>query len=180
MTQQQILETASATAPEKTTRDVIITGIAGLFTGAFVGAPVSIGCYLLWRKIGAKGASRWWAWALSGIVGAPLCLGMSAAMVGPQRGQSNAPTMSRPPSVNEPPVTMAKYGSIQQGMSYEQVVAVIGIAGTETASNQIQGVPGVMAGVQTVSYSWQNPNGTNMMAIFQNDKLTTKSQFGLK
>lgn len=77
-------------------------------------------------------------------------------------------------------VTKAHYDRIQKGMSYRQVVAVIGAEGEELSRNELEGVPGVMESVETVMYQWQNGNGSNMNAIFQNDKLMQKAQFGLK
>jgi hypothetical protein len=37
-----------------------------------------------------------------------------------------------------------------------------------------------LAGIKTVMYSWQNPDGSNMNAMFQDDKLVSKAQFMLK
>lgn len=77
-------------------------------------------------------------------------------------------------------VTKIEYIQIRHGMSYSEVVSIIGSRGEETASNRMEGVPGVMESVYTVMYSWQNRDGSNMNAMFQNDKLVNKAQFGLK
>lgn len=37
-----------------------------------------------------------------------------------------------------------------------------------------------MASIETVMYQWVNRNGSNMNAMFQNNKLVQKAQFGLK
>jgi hypothetical protein len=62
---------------------------------------------------------------------------------------------------------------IQNSMTYEQVQAIIGTAGEEISRSNI-------AGYSTVMYSWKNWNGSNMNAMFQNDQLVTKAQFGLR
>lgn len=80
--------------PEKTSRDIAISGIAGLFTGGIVGFPLSIGSYLLWRKIGVKGAVRWWAWAATGIIGVPISWGVVAGIVSPDKNANVAPSSS--------------------------------------------------------------------------------------
>jgi hypothetical protein len=72
----------------------------------------------------------------------------------------------------EPVVTMAEYGQIQSGMTYEQVRRIIGAAGEELSRNNI-------AGITTVMYSWTNGDGSNMNAMFQQDKMIQKAQFGL-
>lgn len=77
-------------------------------------------------------------------------------------------------------VTFAKYNQITNGMTYEQVVAIIGKQGEEMSRNHIDGVQGVMASIDTVMYQWMNGNGSNMNAMFQNNKLMQKAQFGLK
>ncbi|MCS5644363.1 MAG: hypothetical protein NZ807_14045 [Dehalococcoidia bacterium] len=77
-------------------------------------------------------------------------------------------------------VSNAEYRQIENGMSYSQVVTIIGYGGTESSSGIIEGVPGVMPSITTKLYMWQNSDGSNMNAMFQNDKLTSKAQFGLK
>ncbi len=71
-------------------------------------------------------------------------------------------------------ITLAKYNQIKTGMSYEQVVEIIGFDGVEQSRNQIMDIT-------TVMYDWRNDNRiSGMNAIFQNKKLTQKSQFALK
>jgi predicted Zn finger-like uncharacterized protein len=77
-------------------------------------------------------------------------------------------------------VTMSEYQQVANGMSYSRVAQIIGQAGEETSRSNIAGVPGVQANVETVSYQWVNPDGSHMNAIFQNDRLMTKAQFGLR
>jgi hypothetical protein len=83
-------------------------------------------------------------------------------------------TASRPRSTITPPpvVTKVQYDSIEEGMSYEQVRAIIGSVGEEISRSDI-------AGYSTVMYSWKNSNGSNMNAMFQNERLVNKAQFGL-
>ncbi len=83
-------------------------------------------------------------------------------------------------SSSGPIITNNKYSMIETDMSYSQVVAIIGAEGEELSRNRMEGVPGVMEAVDTVMYQWMNSNGSNMNAMFQNDKLVQKAQFGLK
>ena len=70
-------------------------------------------------------------------------------------------------------VSRAEYNRIQSGMSYSEVADIIG-DGTEISRSD-------MAGYTTEMYSWENPSGGgNMNAMFQNDKLISKAQFGLE
>jgi hypothetical protein len=84
------------------------------------------------------------------------------------------------PKASAQVVTRAKYDRLDNGMSYRQAVAVIGAEGEELARNRVEGAPGVMESVETVMYAWTNADGSNMNAMFQNDKLMQKAQFGLK
>lgn len=79
-----------------------------------------------------------------------------------------------------PVVTMSEYQQVANGMTYRQVSRIIGAPGEETSRSRIDGVSGTMSGMETVSYHWINPDGSNMNAIFQNDKLMSKTQFGLR
>ncbi|MDT8321559.1 MAG: hypothetical protein RQ826_13620 [Xanthomonadales bacterium] len=75
---------------------------------------------------------------------------------------------------SDPPVvTLAEYKQIQEGMTYERVQAIVGVAGEELSRSDV-------ASYTTVMYSWSNPNGSNMNAMFQNGTLVNKAQFGLR
>ena len=70
-------------------------------------------------------------------------------------------------------MTKAKYDQIKNGMSYKQVVDIIGSEGEEMSSSQI-------GRYKLSSYKWQGPGYTMIYASFNNDKLTSKSQANLK
>jgi len=72
----------------------------------------------------------------------------------------------------KPVVTMAEFDRIENGMSYPEVIGIIGASGQQMSSSDV-------AGISTVMYSWANSNGSNMNAMFQNGKLISKAQFGL-
>jgi hypothetical protein len=82
-------------------------------------------------------------------------------------------THGLPPAASNSNVTMAKFNQIQAGMSYQQVVNIIGKEGEEMSRVEL-------AGYITVMYMWQNTDGSNMNAMFQNGGLISKTQFGLK
>jgi len=77
-------------------------------------------------------------------------------------------------------VSRSQYDQICQGMSYRDVKRIIGTSGEEISSNYMEGVPGVMKSIKTQMYQWSNTGGSNMNAMFQNDRLISKAQFGLK
>jgi Domain of Unknown Function with PDB structure (DUF3862) len=70
-------------------------------------------------------------------------------------------------------VTYEEYKKIKNGMSYDEVKKIIGQDGEEISNTSA-------GGFKTVMYQWMNADGTNAEVMFQNDKVDTKSQFGLK
>lgn len=76
-------------------------------------------------------------------------------------------------SSDPPVVTLTEYEEIREGMTYEQVKGIIGAPGQELSRSDF-------SGYTTVMYSWTNPNGSNMNAMFQNGRSVRKAQFGLR
>ena len=72
-------------------------------------------------------------------------------------------------------VSLAQFQQLRDGMTYGEAVGVLGSPGTEQSRSNI-------ADIVTVMYSWPGSGtlGANMNAMFQNDKLVTKAQFGLR
>jgi hypothetical protein len=77
------------------------------------------------------------------------------------------------PNNSDVSITLAKFGQVQQGMTYEQVKAILGKDGTMDSENNI-------AGIYNAMYSWRNSDYSGMNAMFQNGKLFQKSQIALK
>lgn len=72
-------------------------------------------------------------------------------------------------------VTLANFQALETGMSYEEVVQILGSEGTEMSRTDL-------AGIVSVMYMWEGEGmlGANMNAMFQNGELMSKSQFGLE
>ena len=70
-------------------------------------------------------------------------------------------------------VTKAEYDQIADGMSYSKVAMTIGVDGEELSRTSGDGV-------SLTTYRWVNHDGSNLIATFQNSKLISKAQFGLK
>ena len=81
-----------------------------------------------------------------------------------------------PPKEVASGVTMANFNRIKTGMKYDEVVKILGKEGEVLSESDV-------AGYKTIMYKWDGDEGgfgANMNAMFQNGKLNTKSQFGLK
>ena len=66
-------------------------------------------------------------------------------------------------------VDKLKYDNIKEGMSYAQVVEIIGSKGKETGHS-----------TTSKNYWWKNPDGSGLYALFVKDELVVKSQTGLR
>jgi len=70
-------------------------------------------------------------------------------------------------------VTLDNFQRIKMGMSYSEVVSILGEEGEEVSRSDF-------AGRTTASYDWKGENLAIVSVVFQNDSLLYKSQFGLK
>jgi hypothetical protein len=81
-----------------------------------------------------------------------------------------APSVRR---TGKPPiVTLDEYDQLKEGMIFGEVYAVVGDLGEEKSSTHL-------AGVESQAIQWTNPDGSNMLVLFQNNQLVSKSQSGL-
>lgn len=71
-------------------------------------------------------------------------------------------------------MSLAEFEQIATGMTYEQVVAIVG--GEGELMSQVE-----LAGLSTVMYSWEGDGmlGANANVMFQNGAEVSKAQFGL-
>lgn len=70
-------------------------------------------------------------------------------------------------------ITLAKFNQLKTGMTYKEAVQILGSEGEVLSESDI-------GGTKTVMYQWQSSGFGNMNAMFQNNKMVSKSQFGLK
>lgn len=88
-------------------------------------------------------------------------------------GESTQPTSK---STDEPTdakgITAEQYKKIENGMSYDQVKEIFGSDGENQSESEV-------AGVTTKLYMWSSDGFGKASIIFQNDKVTSKSQYGV-
>jgi hypothetical protein len=70
-------------------------------------------------------------------------------------------------------LTPAKYGQIEIGMSYAEVVKIIGSEGIQSSSSTI-------GQSKLASYKWEGSKYAKIFATFRDDKLSSKSQSNVK
>lgn len=69
-------------------------------------------------------------------------------------------------------VTLDKYNQVKDGMTYDQVKAILG-------DGQITS-QGKLMDIETIIYAWINKDGSNMNCTFQGNKMNMKAQFNHK
>jgi len=86
---------------------------------------------------------------------------------------ASSPTSSSSPATSSSGLTKAKFEQLKNGMSYKEVVSILGKEGEETSSSQV--------GKTTIrTMKWQGVNYEYIFVNFTNDKMTFKSQANLK
>lgn len=108
------------------------------------------------------------------LINTGIVLIIAAAMAGPSLGESAEAWSGPPPAVASipPAVTLGEYRRLTYGMPYEHAMAVIGEPGLEVSRVRF-------GDSTTVVYAWRNPNGSHMKALFENERLASRAQFGL-
>lgn len=81
--------------------------------------------------------------------------------------------ISQDTSTNTKYATLDKFNQIETGMTYEEVVEIMGSEGTVMSETEV-------IDIKTTMYYWYAKNGiANMNIMIQNDKVVSKAQIGL-
>ena len=94
----------------------------------------------------------------------------------PARSATNNSPANANTSASTVGVTMANFNRLQNGMTYAQVVQILGKEGEQQSVME-------SGGVKIVMYKWdadRDGSGATMSAFFKNGKLDSKLQFALK
>ncbi len=120
-------------------------------------------------------------WRTVGCICAALFSAMILGVVGINTRDSRPTSPSRVEQNGDPAqgVTMENFNKIKTGMTQRQVEDILGGPGTEMSRVEIPGTP------TTVMYMWEGDGmsghlGGNMNVMFQNSRVISKAQFGLK
>ena len=100
-----------------------------------------------------------------------ICIGVAAAIGTNDRIQKDVSGVSDESEY----ITMEEYKKIENGMTYEEVVEIVGSEGELSANSSV-------SGYTTSIYTWYGNGvaGSNANVTFQNGKATGKAQVGLK
>lgn len=104
-----------------------------------------------------------------------IVLGVVIGVSGSENNTNNSFQTSTTIEQKQEKLNLEKFNKIETGMTYAQVVEIIGEEGTVLSESEI-------ANIKTTIYSWYGEGsiGANANITFQNGKVTAKAQFGLK
>lgn len=125
------------------------------------------------------------------VIGAVVLLGIGGAIAGgEEEPKQEVPAVSEkvqeeasvapkeePKQEEKKGINKAEFDAIQNGMTYEEVVKIIGVEGEVMSESGTAGEE-----FHTVMYTWDGEEGfgANANAMFQDGKMINKAQFGLK
>lgn len=78
-----------------------------------------------------------------------------------------------------PLVRKAGFNRVKEGMSYEEVCEITGSPGLENVTDHVKKLRVAQEREDIVGYIWRNPDSSHMTAIFVDDELIEKAQYGL-
>jgi outer membrane protein assembly factor BamE (lipoprotein component of BamABCDE complex) len=109
---------------------------------------------------------------------APLALALAACSPTAKPTDTTAPATPPPSTVAPAPahveVTLEEYNRLTPGMTKDQVAEIVGGPGESMSTSDIAGYH-----TETLKYDGAQM-GANAILTFQNEKLQTKAQFGLR
>lgn len=117
---------------------------------------------------------KWWFWVIVIIViGSAISSGGNKNSNTSQQVSNSKTTITNTQSQSESKSEDKKYSydkfmKISMGMTYEQVKAILGEGVEESSSGDGK--------LKTVSYSWQNDDGSNISVMLQGNKVINKAQ----
>jgi hypothetical protein len=164
--------------------------------GGLIGGPIGVILSLLvllalnnlMKEKEGKHPNRFLVWAAIGVIGAPVSLipiigsgGGDATTTTTKQAEPEMVAETQQQQEQQPTETRGRTGvnkenylKLQNGMSYQDAVRILGEDGEEMTSSEI-------AGIRTEMYMWKAKgfSGGNMNATFQNGALVSKAQFNL-
>ncbi len=99
----------------------------------------------------------------------------------PPAAQTNPPEPEPVPKPKDQAlITLEEFENLRTGMTYNQILDIVGDLETETRQIYDEGVAGYTSPSLTVWYVWKNPDGSWARVALISDKLRRKEQEGLE
>lgn len=77
-------------------------------------------------------------------------------------------------------ITLSDYRRLTPRISYSEACQILGKSGTEISHSRLDRTSTNEEPLETISYSWANSDGSNLILLFQNNQLVSRTQYGLQ
>lgn len=120
---------------------------------------------------------KWWFWVIIVVIIVAIATSQGTGTNNVQQTSANTDN-SNATNTNDAKISLEEFNQIETGMSYEEVVEIVGGEGTVLSESDITGD----GQYKTTIYSWDGNGmlGANANVTFQGDKVISKAQFGLE
>jgi hypothetical protein len=119
------------------------------------------------KKKSTTAKSRWRRPVAAGVLlGSCLLFGVLGGILGHGSGERNGPPKP------EEQITLTKFDRINLGMTYKEVVAVMGLDGEKFSSRRYRWA-------FTETYRWNSPWGPSIQVVFEQGRVIEKMHVGL-
>ena len=120
---------------------------------------------------------KWWFWVIIVVIIVAIATSQGTETNNVQQTSVNTDN-SNATNTNDTKISLEEFNQIETGMSYEEVVEIVGGEGTVLSESDITGD----GQYKTTIYSWDGNRmlGANANVTFQGGKVISKAQFGLE
>lgn len=118
---------------------------------------------------------RWWFWLIVIIIVIAIATSQGNSTNTTEKTSTNPENST---IAEDTKITLEEFNQVETGMTYEEVVGIIGTEGTVMSESDITGD----GQYKTTIYSWEGKGslGANANITFQAGKVVSKAQFGLE
>ena len=118
---------------------------------------------------------RWWFWLIVIIIVIAIATSQGNSTNTAEKTSTNPENST---IAEDTKITLEEFNQVETGMTYEEVVGIIGTEGTVMSESDITGD----GQYKTTIYSWEGKGslGANANITFQAGKVVSKAQFGLE
>lgn len=120
---------------------------------------------------------KWWFWVIIVVIIVAIATSQGTGTNNVQQTSVNTDN-SNATNTNDTKISLEEFNQIETGMSYEEVVEIVGGEGTVLSESDITGD----GQYKTTIYSWDGNGmlGASANVTFQGGKVISKAQFGLE
>lgn len=121
---------------------------------------------------------KWWFWVIIVVIIIAIATSQGTNTNTSEQTSTKPESSTETDTAEDAKITLEEFNKIETGMTYKEVVDIIGGEGTVQSETSITGNDQY----KTTLYSWEGKGslGANANVTFQGGKVVSKAQFGLE